>query len=240
MAHPAPCIHHQWWHSPDPPNELTSSSINPRAGPSSHLGPAGPSGDPVTSLGWCRRSRWQASQVAGSGDPRRRTLEKGRPPNLSTAPHGGWSRAPRRPSCLGTSLNWGFPAPIWGYTVNWYTVTVTILGMSWKTRLQTEDFCSNYHTRTSVSCWEVCCCGLIYCSVKCVTVAVFFLLEGNFFWRDSFPLRDDFTLNKSQWYQPKSGQVKPRELARKKIQTPKKEDTVNLFFYFKKTTADTH
>jgi len=132
MSHPALCVHHYWWHSPDPPNEITSSLINPGAGLSSHLGPVGPACGPVTSPGWSRRSRWQASQVKGSGDPRRPTSRKGWPLKLSTAPHGGWSRAPHCPSYLWTSLTFGFPAPFWRYTVNWYTVSVTILGMSWK------------------------------------------------------------------------------------------------------------
>jgi len=100
---------------------------SPSTGPPSQLGPVGPPGGPVTSLGWCRRSRWQSSQVAGSGDPRRPTLGKGLPQNLSTAPHGGWSKVPRCPSCLGTSLTWGFPAPFWHYMVVCYVVTVLFI-----------------------------------------------------------------------------------------------------------------
>jgi len=112
MAHPALCVHYWWRHSLDHLNEPISSSFNSLAGLPSHLGPIEPPGGPITSLGWCRRSRWQTSQVAGSRDPRGPTLGKGQPANLSMAPHGGWSRSHCRPSCLGISLDGGSLHPV--------------------------------------------------------------------------------------------------------------------------------
>ena len=144
-----------WRHRPDPPDELASSSINPPAGPPSHPRFRRTS-QAVRLLAWIDvvGHGGRVLQVASPRSPLGPTSGRGRPPNLSTSPHGGWIRAPLPPS-LGTPWEWGFPTLGECRTSN-VDCTYLTIGNVMKFFPKIEDVCYNCHTRISVGCRDVC------------------------------------------------------------------------------------